>query len=111
MAILSLSTLLTNLNATLSDNRIPTTRGSELNVFLRDFIDTVFQHKIVYHTTIQSVGDITILPTTHLLPFITGVRIEDLSGNQIFIPNKIDDVANSITIFSDTNISYKLKIF
>jgi hypothetical protein len=111
MSVITKTQLVTNLNNVLSNNRNPLTRGDELKSFLTDFIDTIFQNKLVYQTTISS-GSVTEIPfSTHQLPFVTGVRIEDLSGNEIFVPNKIDSGSNKVTIYSDSNISYKIKLF
>ena len=111
MAIVTQSQLVTNLNNILSNNKTPLTRGGELNSFLKDFIDTIFQNKVTYQTTISN-SSVTEIPySTHLLPFVTGVRVEDLSGNEIFLPNKIDTILNKVTLYSDTNISYKVKLF
>lgn len=111
MAIVTQALLVTNLNNILSNNRNPRTRGGELNTFLKDFIDTIFQNKVIYQTTITN-SSVTEIPyTTHLLPFVTGMRIEDLSGNEIFIPNKIDTILNKVTLYSDTTISFKVKLF
>lgn len=111
MAIVTKTTLLTNLDAVLSNNRTPLTRGAELNALLRDFIETIFQNNLIYQTTIMNSTIVEIPATTHLLPFVTGIRTEDLNGNQIFIPNKIDSALNKVTIYSNINISYKLKLF
>ena len=111
MAIVTQAQLVTNLNNILSNNKTPLTRGGELNSFLKDFIDTIFQNKVTYQTTISN-SSVTEIPySTHLLPFVTGVRVEDLSGNEIFLPNKIDTILNKVTLYSDTNISYKVKLF
>ena len=111
MAVITKTQLITNLDAVLSNNRSPSTRGGELNAFLKDFIDTIFQNNLIYQTTITSGSVVEIPASTHLLPFVTGIRTEDLSGNQIFIPNKIESGSNKVILYSDTNISYKLKIF
>lgn len=110
MAVVTKTELLNHLDTVLSNNRIPLTRGADLNIFLRELIDTVLANKLIYQTTILSGSVVNIPQSTHLLPFVTDIRIEDLTGNQIFIPNKIDN-DNNVTIYSNTNISYKLKIF
>lgn len=111
MAVVTQSNLINELNGVLSNNRSPQTRGDDLKGFLRDFVDTIFQNKVFYQTTVSAQSVFEIPYVTHLLPFVTGVRIEDLSGNEIIIPHKIDSVLNKVTIYSDTNISYKIKLY
>jgi predicted transglutaminase-like protease len=111
MAIVTQAQLVTNLNNILSNNKNPLTRGGELNSFLKDFIDTIFQNKVTYSTTISNATVTEIPYSIHLLPFVTGVRVEDLSGNEMFIPNKIDTNLNKVTLYSDSSISFKVKLF
>jgi hypothetical protein len=109
--MLSRSQIETLTDNTLSDNRNPLTRGGELNTLVKELISAVFEFKQRYIKTCSNVSTVTVLQDEHLLPYINGIRCEDGSGNEIFIPNKIDRTANSVTVNATSSISFKLIIF
>lgn len=101
----------TLVDQTLSNDRTPLTRGSELNSLLKEFIDTLFTFKQVYIKTCTNVSTVTVLANEHLLPSVTGIRCEDSSGNEIFIPNTINRSNGTVTVTASTTLTFKLIIF
>ena len=101
----------TLVDQTLSNDRSPLTRGSELNSLLKEFIDTLFTYKQVYVKTCTNVTSVTVPSSEHLLPSVTGIRCEDSNGNEILIPNNINRTNLTVTVTPSTTLTFKLIIF
>jgi len=104
------SELLTDVDNTLSDNRNPKTRGSNLNTLIKSIIDAIFINRTPF-TISSSGGNSVITQSQHNINLVTNVRLEDMNGNQIFVSNKIDPTNQTVYIYSDLTTPYRIKLY
>lgn len=95
----------------LSNNRVPLTRGADVNGLIKEIITALFSYKQSFVKTCTNVTSVEVLSTEHLLPSINGVRIEDSNGNEMFIPNKIDRTLNKVNVYPSVSSTFKLILF
>jgi len=100
---------MTLIESTLSNNKTPRTRGGELGDLLKEILKAIFELRVPYTAVIN--GSNSVIPkSVHKLNEVNNVRFEDLDGNEIDVPNRVDNATGSVYIYSDTSFQCRIKL-